>query len=258
MNDSNGLHSKLSENAWLAMMPILATYLAFLFQGSYFAYFGVPMSLIDIDVPKIIFSMAALVVAGFLALMLFAAVADTLRSQNPIIRIFGRGLLGVVLFSPFIIAGVNFYTIKQNLFFGGILFVIWMLNFLPPPQKAGEFKSYLERLREQEERYGEAIAPKNVKQMFGERVIAPFSLIVLLSIYVMMLGGYCASVFGGTSHLKDNPGAIYVGKANGAYIFTIVDPKTNAFGNQVLLISDGEKIELVRGTNGAIKHTQSR
>lgn len=258
MNDPKEPGFKLSENAWIALIPILATYLAFLFQGSYFSYFGVPMTLIDIDAPKLIFSMVALVIAGFFAAMLFAAVADILRSRNPVVRIFGRGLLGLVLFLPLIVAAIDINTIWQNLMIGGVLVFAWVINFLPPAQKAGESKSYLDRLREQEDAYGRAVKPQNAKQIFGEKIIAPFSLVVLLSLYVMMLGGYCASAFGGATHLKGNPNALYVGRANGAYVFTLIDPETNTFGTQVLLLSDGDKIELVRGKNRAARHTPSR
>lgn len=249
---------KLSENAWIALIPVVATYLAFLFQSSYLAYFGVPISMIDVDIPKIIFSMAALTLAAVFLALLFAFVADLLRSQNPIVTIVGKGLLVVTLFLPFILAGIDFYTVKQQIIFGGLGLGIWLMNFWPPAQKAGESKSYLERLKEQEDRYAKGTKPQNIKQVIGESILAPFSLIFFLSIYVMMLGTYCASVFGGSTYLKENLNALYVGKTNGSYIFTIVDPKTNTFGDQVLLIDSSNKLELVHTTRGAKKRTVNR
>lgn len=248
---------KVSENAWLAFIPVVATYLAFVFQSSYFSYFGVPISMVDVDVPKIIFSMAALTVAAVLVSILFAFVADLLRSQNPVVMILGKGLLVIVFFLPFILAGLDFYSVKQQLAYAGIALIFWLINFWPPAQRPGESKSYLERLKEQEDKIIGDVKPQNIKQVVGQMVMAPFSLVFFLSMYVMMLGAYCASLFGGSTYLKENPNALYVGRTGSAYIFTIVDPKTNTFGNQVLLIDDGAKIELVHAERVAKKSPRS-
>lgn len=239
---------RLSENAWLTLVPVIATYLVFLFQSSYFSYFGVPVSMVDVDVPKIIFSMAALALAALFLVVLFAAVADLLRSQNPVVQIIGKGLAGMAIFLPFILAATDVFTAKQLATYGALFLCLWLTNFWPPAQKEGESKSYMERLGEQEERYAKAIKaePRNIKQAVGTNVLGPFSLVFFLSIYVMMLGTYCASVFGGGTYLKDNPDALYVGKTDGAYIFTIVDSETNTFGNNILLKDSGGSIELVR------------
>ena len=249
----NSSKFRLSENAWLALVPVIATYLAFLFQSSYFSYFGVPFSMIDVDAPKIIFSMTALALAAVLLVILFAAVADFLRSQNPVVQIIGKGLAGVVTFLPFILAATDVFTAKQLLIYGALFLCIWLANFWPPAQKEGEHMSYMERLREQEERYKKAIKaePRNIKQAVSTNVLGPFSLVFFLSIYTMMLGTYCASEFGGQTYLKDNPDALYVGKTGGAYIFTIVDPETNTFGNKILLKDDGSSLELVRSDRKA-------
>jgi len=247
MTDQREPRLKLSENAWLAIFPVVGTYLAFLFQSSYFSYFGVPVSMVNIDIPKIIFSMAAIAVACVIFIAIFAFVGDILRSKNPIIRIVGRGLAGVAVFLPFILAATQAFTTRQLLTNGLILLGLWSVNFWPPPQKPGENKTYLARLGESLDQQDLALKsePKNLKQIVGDSVMGPFSFIFFGSIYVLMLGGYCATVFGGKSYLKDNPDALYVGKTDGAYIFTIVDPKTNTFGNRILLLDAGSPIELV-------------
>jgi hypothetical protein len=247
MTDQRDIRTRLSENVWLALLPIVGTYLAFLFQSSYFGYFGVPASMVDVDIPKIIFAMAAIAVAGVIFIAMFAFVADLFRAQNPIIRIIGRGLTGVVIFLPFILAATQAFTTKQLLTNGLILLALWSHNFWPPPQKTGESKSYLERLGEQLDEQDRALKsePKNIKQIAGDSVIAPFSLIFFGSIYVLMLGGYCASTFGGRTYLQSNPNALYVGKTDGAYIFSIVDPKTNTFGNRIVLLDASNPLELV-------------
>jgi len=247
---------RISENAWLTVIPIVATYLVFLFQGSYFSYFGVPVSMVDVDIPKIIFSMAALGLAAVLLIVLFSAVADLLRSQNPIVKIIGKGLTGVVVFLPFILAATSVFTRLQLMTYGGLFLGLWLINFWAPAQREGEFKSYIERLKDQEDNYTKAIKaePRNIKQAVGANILGPFSLVFFLSIYVSMLGTYCASVFGGNTYLKGNPDALYVGRANGAYIFTIVDAKSNTFGDQILLINDGSKIELVRSKRKASRN----
>tara|TARA_R110000764_G_scaffold162718_1_gene250013 strand:- start:1835 stop:2608 length:774 start_codon:yes stop_codon:yes gene_type:complete len=254
MSSSNGKF-RLSENAWLALVPVIATYMAFLFQGSYFSYFGVPFSMVDVDVdvPKIIFSMTALALAAVLLVILFAAVADFLRSQNPVVQIIGKGLAGVVIFLPFILSATDRFSVKQLLACGAIFLFLWLINFWPPAQKEGERKSYMERLSEQEERYTNTIKakPLNIKQAVSTNVLAPFSLVFFLSIYVMMLGTYCASVLGGQTYLKGNPYALYVGRTGGAYIFTVVDPDTNTFGNNILLLDLESGIELVRSDRKA-------
>lgn len=254
----NNSKFRLSENAWLALVPVIATYLAFLFQGSYFSYFGVPFSIVDIDAPKIIFSMAALALAAVLLIILFAAVADFLRSQNPVVQIIGKGLTGVVIFLPFILAATDVFTVKQLLTCAVLFLCIWLVNFWPPTQKEGEQKSYMERLREQEENYAKALKaePRNIKQAVGTNILGPFSLVFFLSIYVMMLGTYCASVFGGQTYLKENPNALYVGKTGETYIFTIVDPKTNTFGNNILIKDSESNIELVRSNRKANRKQQ--
>ncbi|MCF7223868.1 hypothetical protein L3V18_19165 [Lysobacter sp. TLK-CK17T] len=237
----------MSENAWLALLPILGTYLAFLFQSSYFSYFGVPASMVDVDIPKIIFSMAAIAVAGVIFIAMFTFAADLFRAQNPIIRIVGRGLTGMVIFLPFVLAATQAFTAKQLMANGLVLFALWSHNFWPPPQKTGESKSYLEQLDEQLNEQDRALKnkPSNIKQIAGDSVIAPFSLILFGSIYVLMLGGYCASTFGGKTYLQSNPNALYAGKADGVYIFTIVDPETDTFGNRILLLDASNPLELV-------------
>lgn len=247
---------RLSENAWLSLIPIVATYLVFLFQSSYFSYFGVPVSMVDVDIPKIIFSMVALGLAAVLLIVLVSAVADLLRSQNPIVQIIGKGLTSVVFFLPFILAATNVFTPLQLMTYGGLFLFLWLINLWPPAQKEGESKSYIERLRDQEEAYAKAIKaePRNIKQIIGANVLGPFSLVFFLSIYVLMLGTYCASVFGGNTYLRENPDALYVGRGNGAYIFTIVDRKTNTFGDQILLVDAGSKIELIRSKRKASRN----
>jgi hypothetical protein len=209
--------------------------------------------MVDVDIPKIVFSMAALTLAAVFLIVLFAAVADLLRSQNPVVQIIGKGLAGVTIFLPFILAATDVFTITQLTTYGVIFLCLWLTNFWPPAQKEGESTSYMERLREQEEAYTKAIKsePRNIKQAVGTNVLGPFSLLFFLSIYVMMLGTYCASVFGSGTYLKENPDALYVGRAGGAYIFTIVDPKTNTFGDNILIKDVGSTIELVRSKRKA-------
>lgn len=244
---------RLSENAWLTLIPIVATYLVFLFQSSYFAYFGVPVSMVDVDIPKIIFSMVALALAALFMILLFSAVADLLRSQNPVVQIVGKGLTGVAFFLPFILAATDVFTAKQLTTYSALFFCLWLTNFWPPVQNKGESKPYLERLREREDAYTKALQsePRNIKQAVGSNVLGPFSLVFFLSIYVMMLGTYCASVFGGGTYLQGNADALYVGRTNGTYIFTIVDPKTNKFGDRILLMDGSSKIELARSERKA-------
>ncbi|MDR7193439.1 hypothetical protein [Luteimonas terrae] len=244
---------RISENAWLTTIPVVATYLVFLFQSIYFSYFGVPVSMVDVDVPKIIFSTAALALAAVFLIVLFAAVADLLSSQNPVVQIVGKGLTGVVIFLPLILASKSVFTTAQLTTYGIIFFGLWLTNFWPPARKEGESKSYIERLRAQEEAYTKAIKsePRNIKQAVGTNVLGPFSILFFLSIYVMMLGTYCASVFGGGTYLRENPDALYVGRTGGAYIFTIVDPETNTFGKEVLLKDAGSTIELIRSERKA-------
>lgn len=249
----NNPRFQLSENTWLALVPLVATYLVFLFQSSYFSYFGVPVSMVEVDVPKIIFAMVALALAAILFVVLFSAAADLLRSQNPIVQIIGKGFIGVVVFLPFVLAAAGAFTRLQLMTYGGLFLGLWLMNFWPPAQKPGEPRSYMERLKIQEDTYSDAIKsePRNIKQAVGTHVLGPFSLIFFLSIYVLMLGTYCASLFGGSTYLKDNPNALYVGRSHDAYIFTLVDPKTNTFGSEILVVRGEEKVALVRSDRRA-------
>lgn len=238
---------RLSEHAWLALFPVIGTYLAFLFQASYFGYFGVPVSMVDVDIPKIVFSMAAIAIAFIFFVVLFAIAADLFHARNPIIRVIGRGITGVVIFLPFILVATQAFTITQLLTNGAILLFLWLLNFVPAPQGPGEKESYLARLGRQLDQQDNALRskPRNLKQIVGNSVLGPFSLIFFGSVYVLMLGGYCASVFGGTAYLKSNLDALYVGKTDRAYIFTIVDPDTGTFGDQILLLDGSNPLELI-------------
>lgn len=246
------LLQRLSESAWLTLIPVVATYLAFLFQSSYFSYFGVPISLVEVDLPKIIFAMVALTIAFVLFSVLFAFVADILRSRNVVIQIVGKGLTAVVTFSPFVLVATDAYSPSQLSIAAVFFLLVWLLNFLPPQQKIGEKKTYFERLQMQEDEYLEGIRskPLNAKQAIGKRVLEPFFLVFFLSLYVMMLGAYCASLFGGSTYLKSDANALYVGRSNGAYIFTKVDPKTNTFGDQIYIVGGGD-LELVHTTRTA-------
>lgn len=40
-------------------------------------------------------------------------------------------------------------------------------------------------------------------------------------------------------YLKSNMNALYVGRSDDAYIFTIVDPETNTFDDEVMLVDVG-------------------
>lgn len=255
MTEQRDTRIQFSENVWLALLPVAGTYIAFLFQASYFSYFGVPVSMVNIDIPKIIFSMAAIALAGVLLVTIFAFVADLLRSQNPIVKIIGRGLTVVVFFLPFILAATEVFTARQLIAYGLISITAWVLNFWPPPQNPGEKKSYMERLTEQEDERHKLSEnkPINVKQAVGESVVGPFSLFFFGSIYVLMLGAYCASMFGSHSYLEGNKDALYAGKIDGAYVFTIVDPKNNTFGHQILLLDSGSSVELVRSDRRVIR-----
>lgn len=254
MTEESSSTQKLSENMWLAALPVAGTYLAFLFQSSYFSHFGVPMSMVDVDIPKIIFSMAAIVIAAVIYLMLLAFVIDLFRAKNPILRVVGQGLLTVAIFLPIILAASNTFTTKQLIFQALVLIGLWAANgFWPQPQKSGESRSYLERLGDRLDSENSALKskPANVKQLVGTNVLGPFSLLMFGSLYVVMLGAYCASAFGGTMYLKSNMNALYVGRSDDAYIFTIVDPGTNTYDNNVVLVDVGQSIELVRSSRKA-------
>lgn len=254
MTEESSFTQKLSENMWLAALPVAGTYLAFLFQSSYFSYFGVPMSMVDIDIPKIIFSMAAIVIAAVIYLMLLAFVVDLFRAKNPIVRVVGQGLLTVAIFLPIILAASSVFTTRQLMFQALVLIGLWAVNgFWVQPQKSGESRSYLERLgdRLDNERSALKAKPTNVKEVVGTSIIGPFSLLMFGSLYVVMLGAYCASAFGGTMYLKSNMNALYVDRSDDAYIFTIVDPETNTYDNNVVLIDAGQSIELIRSSRKA-------
>lgn len=97
------------------------------------------MSMVDVDIPKIIFSMAAIVIAAVIYLMLLAFVVDLFRAKNPIVRVVGQGLLTVAIFLPIILAASSVFTTRQLMFQALVLTGLWAVWFLgPATEKRGE------------------------------------------------------------------------------------------------------------------------
>lgn len=231
---------QLSEGALLAAAPIVGTYLAYVFQWSYLGFFGVPSSLIEIDLPKIIASITAITCAAVVFSALLAFGYDFVLSKNVFLRIVGKWIVGAIVFSPFIVGSFQVYSATELAIYAVILLVLGLTSFIPPSQKPGESLSYWERLERQQKLNDEldVSPPTTVRQLFGSKILGPFSLVVFGSLYVSVLGHYFAAK--GETHrvLNEQPDFLYVAKSGDSYIFAKIDLATNMLTGDIVLIGN--------------------
>lgn len=218
----SALMAKLAnENVLLALVPVLATFFSLIFQMSYFSYFGVPPSFIELDINKIVFSVAAIVLASYLYGVLLAfAYSLSGNSKFLLVRFLGRFLVPIFMFSPLMLM-----SISVGSYFPVVFFVVLSCIAAWAPKKVDD-----NELR----RVGSGGLFNGLGSVFFYG-----------SIYVFLLGYFWASVLGSSNYLKDNRDALFVAKVGDSYVFTMVDPETNEFGKELLVLSSSEKIELV-------------
>lgn len=249
MSEKNKFTLRPSESILLASLPIVGVYIPFLFQWGCFIYFGIPASLIDVDVQKIVLSTVVAAVAVLIFAMIFSFVIDFYKSGGIIIRLICRILFTVTIFLPFIFV---IYSIWQKILVLICLIVMASTEFFEAFEWRKGDKSYAERLEQAVKKSSENESPKNVKQFFGDAILAPFCFFILCSIYVVMLGYYCGPWFVGGTHLKDNQNLIFVGRNNDSYIFVVIDPATKKFGKNFVVRDSSNPIELTV-KQGALK-----
>ena len=234
----------LSDNLLIALVPLAGTYLAFVFQFSYFRFYGIPSSLIELDIPKIVFSISAIIGAAFFYSMLLNSLASLTSSTNPVLNILGRQLIVLIFILPLLL-GLSAIGQWQTLLYGVFLLAVALSRYIPPRNRAGENLPYLERLRRREETpVRTEVRISTARSRFEDRVIAPVVLVMFGSIYVLILGFVSAGVASKHHVLVSQPDAIYVTKSHDHFVFVKYDAKTHRLKSQLIFLPGDASVEL--------------
>ena len=243
----------ISEGVLLAAVPVLGTYLAFVFQLGYLWSFGLPPSLIELGLTQIVISIAAIIAAACFYLMVLDRVARLSRLANPILRELGEWLLMLTATAPIVVPVLIVVPPLGKLLLVGIFALSFVSSFIPARQKPGEQLSYVERLREKQDRPREG----NEFPVFStmERtLLLPVMAVALVSVVVFMLGMFSVGLQTSRVVLKSQPNLIYVTKHQDSFVFARYDVSSRLFTGELLFLqSTSERpLELIKKKTGPI------
>jgi len=225
----------LTEGLLLAAVPIVGSFIAYLYEFGYVGYFRVPPSFIQLDVTRILAATAVIVISATVYLAILASVADVAMGRNPIIRSLGRSLLFAFFWLPFLLLVPD--TPSTWLSLAVLAAVPLFGELLPPLFKRGTGLRYMERLTESEEVYraNRDRSFKTIGQAFGAVILVPVGGILFASFLVVLLGNSWARNQTTFWALADQPDAIMIAHYGDVALFKRVDITSKSVTDELLI-----------------------
>jgi hypothetical protein len=229
----------------VAWIPAIGSGLAYFFEFGYVGFFGIPASLIRIDITRILSGCFAAVIATTLYLMAVSAFADLAVGRHLVTRAIGRALVFASIGLPiYVLAPTVEHWWKPFVF---MAIVALMFNLIAAIFHKARGLRYWERVDVTSVLEAEPIEPpKTMRHAVGDYVLRPVSVLLAVCGFVVLLGNYYAS--NKISHwvMAERSDVVLVATYGDVAVFKEYDPQTRKIGDKVLIrkFSDSSQIEL--------------
>lgn len=224
-----------TEAVWLALFPLFGTCLAFVFKAGFYSFYGIPSTLIELDINAIVTSTSALLVLFALYSNAIFMTADLLSAERPELRAIGEGILLFVLISPLpMLGGEKSSAIWAVLSCASLMAIAW--NFASPLMNKDQTLSYKQKMLARSKRTTSLRDDMQSGKTFANRVIGPAaSVVLLLTVIVFLTGKSVAS--NNTQYWADekNPAFILVGMKGDIAILREVTGASGDIGDEIRL-----------------------
>lgn len=233
----------------VVLAPFLGSLIALVFEAGYLKHFGVPASLIQLDLVSILKPTASVIAAGLAFLYLMASVADWLASRDVFVRVLGHVAslclpLGVMVFA----AAPSLDTLGVIAGFAALFF---LLQVVPPIFEFGTGLPYKDRLArsvEEERRAADAAAESKptASNAIMDRVLVPAFLICVFCIVLFARGIGTAEDQTDYFVLDDQPDTVLVAQYGELMIFKRANLVRKELTDQMELRKFGEGVAQVK------------
>ena len=183
--------SLISEGLFLTMLPALGLWAAYLYKRGFYAYFGIPIELIDIDINDVITAIMSISFASVMACLIFDTfVWSRLKIVSPYVlaRVGAVFLIYFIVISYALITKVNLKTI---MIFTGLLFPIATWDFFDAyfrnKKTGGTYEASLANVSDNSNQ--ETLVGKFATSI-GMRSFSMLGLLIISSFLSYSVGGY--------------------------------------------------------------------
>lgn len=230
--------SIINESVFLAAIPVIGYWLAYLYQLGQMTYFDIPSMYVEININSVISAIAALLVVLMVFYILLESVYVLFIGRLP--RILKYSIFEALFMILFYwsCAIIFKWTLTKAIVFGlPIVGVFIFTNFFLPLFSHKDVKGYVAKLEAQNNR--DKDTPRIIK-VLGDKIgqLGRYSLVLfyLLSYFAYFSGGYVASISSEFTIIKQTPELVVLKKYAENYIAADFDRKTNKVYSKYKLI----------------------
>jgi hypothetical protein len=246
----------LTEGAFLAAVPVVASLVAYLYEFGYLSFYQAPPAFIQLDITRILTATAVVLIAIMMFLMLLASAADVAAGKHPFKRAIGRSLLFSVVLLPFFALLPN--TAHNWIVFAVLSALPLLAELLPPLFERKTGLKYSERLAAAEENQ---IGPNKraqyttISQALGKWVVVPVGSVFFAGFLVVLLGDVWARNKTVYWVLADQPDTFLVAHYGDVVLLKRVNLATRQITNELVVqkIGDSTPLKLKQVTLGELK-----
>lgn len=243
-----------SEGVLIVLIPFVGTYIAFLFEAGFAAYYGVPIALIQIDFVKIIVSSAVVWIFVYLFFTLIEFARGVAGGSHPLRRALAFPLSATLVLSLFVV----FTPLPHKLWIILSVFSFFcIVTYASPIFKKGDGETYIQRLESQIEKERKSAGNSGGKaNNFAEFT----SFLFVVSFFIFKSGLMLAEDKSRYYVMKDLPENVFVSNYGDVMVFAVSDKEYSRFTGEVVMVklSDSVPISLLRKKTGQIQGVDNR
>ncbi len=183
----------LTEGLVIAAVPVAGSFVAFVFEAGYLAFYEVPITLIQLDFTRVITASGVVILVLLTLLILFSNIVDIAQGSHPFRRILGKMLIVALFFVTFfaVIPGPpgRWWALV------GLLLLLLSLELLPPLFQRHTGLKYWDRIaaaKPAENKTSETHAYGSFSEAVGALIVTPMSFVFFGTVLVFFLGVYHA------------------------------------------------------------------
>lgn len=241
-----------SEGLILAAIPFIGTFVAFIFEYGYLAFYDVPISVIQLDFTRIVTAAAIIVLSCANIAMAFTAIALVARGNHPIRKALISPLITALFFSVFIffIPG----SPERWWIVAAVLILHLLFEFIPPLFKAKSTGSYINALASQ---IREENKKSDTTKLSAKDYLSAF---FFGSMFIIVVGLHHASVKTSYWTLSTHPDMVVIEIYGDTVVLKSYDPKTRKLGDNLVLISRAsiEALSMKKVTTGPLSSSKPK
>ena len=246
----------MTEGLVIAAVPVAGSFVAFVFEAGYLAFYEVPITLIQLDFTRVITASGAVILVLLTLLILFSNIVDIAQGSHPFRRIFGKILVVALFFGTFfaIIPGPP----ERWWALAGLLVLLLSLELLPPLFQRHTGLKY----------WGRVAAAKPVEngppktqtydtfsEAVGALIVTPMSFVFFGTVLIFFLGVYHAQ--SKTSHwvLMAQPDMLVVAHYGDTVVLKKFDVSSKQIMDMLVVrkVSDSAPLNMKKVSLGELK-----